>query len=199
MLLRRAHDGTDPDGHRQRQAQRHVLHRRINKQRQEKKSLRRGVASLPLDGAADAGLLMAIHRLAGKHGIDRGTQITPRHRLVVTRPAVVELPAIHQSALRIKEKKVRRTGGLVALGHVLRFVEAEREPEVEPFCHFFQPVRGVIGIGRRVITADPHDAKLFVLIVLPDPGDFLLNVLHVRTVLADEHDQQGIFAMKRVE
>src|SRR5687767_3127399 len=108
------------------------------KEREEKKSSRRGVARLPLDGAADARLLRAVHRLAGKHGVDRGTQIAPGHGLVVARPAVVELPAIHQSPLRIKEKEVRRTGGLVTLGNILRLVETEGETEIEPFSHLFQ-------------------------------------------------------------
>src|SRR5688500_2721734 len=176
-----------------------ILHGRINKRAGGEKSSRRDVARLPLDGAADAGLLRAVHRLAGKHGVDCGTQIAPGHRLVVARPAVVELPAIHQSPLRIKEKEGRCTGGLVTFGNILRLVETEGKTEIEPFSHLFQPIRRVIGIRRGVVAADAHNAKLFMLIVLANPGDFLLDVLHVRTVPADEHDEQGVLAMKRDE
>ena len=54
----------------------------------------RGVATLPLDAAADAGLLVAVDRRTGEHRIDRCTKIAAGHRLVVAGATVVELPAV---------------------------------------------------------------------------------------------------------
>ena len=57
--------------------------------------------SLPLDAAADACLLVAVHWLPGQHRIDRRAQIAARNRLVVAGAAVVELPKLERMSLRM--------------------------------------------------------------------------------------------------
>ena len=54
------------------------------------------MALLPLDAASDAGALNVGDRLAREYGLDRGAHIASGHRLVVARPAVVELATIDE-------------------------------------------------------------------------------------------------------
>jgi hypothetical protein len=80
---------------------------------------------LPLDTATDAGLLVAIDLFSGEHGLDGGAEITARDRLVVTGAAVIQLSAIHQTPISIKEIKVRRAGGAISLCNFLCLVMTE--------------------------------------------------------------------------
>src|SRR5499427_4563592 len=112
-------------------------------------SVSRIIAGFPLDAAADAGFLVRVDRLAGEHRIDRCAEIATSDRLVVARPAVVELPPIDQPPLTIEEIEVRSARSLVCLGNLLRFIEAKRKSEVQAVGHFLEPVRRVIRIERR--------------------------------------------------
>src|SRR5262249_62381274 len=123
-------------------------------------------AGFPLDAAPDAGFLVRVDRLAGEPRIDRWGEIATSARLVVPRPAVVELPPIDQPPLTIEEIEVRSARGLVCLGNLLRFIEAKRKSEVQAVGHFLEPVRRVIRIERRIIAADADDAKPCVPVVL---------------------------------
>src|SRR5262245_62998363 len=87
----------------------------------------RSMARFPLDAAADAGLLVGIDQLAGKHGIDGCTQISAGDRFVVARTAVVELAPVDQAPVPIKQIKVRCAGGLVCLCNLLRSEEHTSE------------------------------------------------------------------------
>src|SRR5215468_127964 len=104
-------------------------------------SVSRIIAGFPLDAAADARFLVRVDRLAGEHRIDRSAEIAASNRLVVARPAVVELPPIDQVPLTIEEIEVRSTGGLVCLGNLLRFIEAKRKRQAQACRHFLQPIR----------------------------------------------------------
>ena len=87
--------------------------------------VRRSMTRLPLDATTDAGSLVPVDRLADVHGLDGGAEVTARDRLVVAGSALIQLPAIHQTPISIKEIKVRRAGGAIGLRNFLRLVVAK--------------------------------------------------------------------------
>ena len=64
------------------------------------------IPRLPLDVAADAGLLLDGHGPAFQHGVQRGPQIFAGDRQAVAGAAVIELAAIDQFFRAIKYKEV---------------------------------------------------------------------------------------------
>src|SRR4051812_4731222 len=93
----------------------------------------RSIARLPLDVAADARLLQLAHRFASQCGIDGGTEIGPVQdtgsgtRRAAVRTGVVELTTVDQTAVGVEKEEVRRAGGGVRLGDLLRFVIEDGE------------------------------------------------------------------------
>src|SRR5262249_37301399 len=67
------------------------------------------VTGLPLDVAADAGLLIGSHRLAGQERVERRPQILSGDGNAVAGAAGVELSAIDQLMALVEQEEVRRT------------------------------------------------------------------------------------------
>src|SRR5262245_44418586 len=158
-----------------------------------------GVAGLPLDTAADTGMLIAVDRLPSKYGIDRGTKIDTGHRLVVAGATAVQLSSVDQPLVVIKEIEVRGAGCLVGLCDFLRVVKAERKTKVEVLGHLLEPFRGILRIVHRIVAADADEAKLSVRIVLSNPGNLHLDMHHIGAMPAEKDDQQAGLSGKRVE
>src|SRR5206468_1521018 len=74
------------------------------------------------DVAADARSLPLQRRFSRQDCIERGSQILPRHRFAVPRPAGIKLTAVDELPLFVEQEKVRRAGGSISLGHFLRLV-----------------------------------------------------------------------------
>src|SRR5690242_13766764 len=87
------------------------------------------MAPAPLDTAADAGRLGRVDRPAVEHAIEGVPQIAARDGAAVVRPAVVELSAIHEPAVAVEQKKVRRARCRVGLRDRLALVVAQRKTE----------------------------------------------------------------------
>ena len=152
-------------------------------------SIRRSMARLPLDAAPDAGSLVTLDRLAGEHGLDGCAEISTCDRLVVAGAAVIELPMIGQTAISIKKIEFRSTGGPIGFRNILGLVVTEWKGNAQTYGHFLQPRWCIIGIGDGIIATDGDDPEIRVLIVLSEFGQFLLDMYHIGTVSADEHDE----------
>src|SRR5579883_2050673 len=81
----------------------------------------------PLDVATKARPLVRVHFAACKQGVNGRPQIGSGHGIQVARAAVIELPAISQTAVAAKDVEIGRAGCGVALGYLLRFVVTNRE------------------------------------------------------------------------
>src|SRR5262249_33677089 len=66
------------------------------------------VADFPLAIAADAGFLIWGWRTALQDGVGCSSKVGTRDGYLITWPAVVELPAIHELLLLIEQEEVRR-------------------------------------------------------------------------------------------
>ena len=152
-------------------------------------SIRRGMARLPLDAATDAGSLVTLNRLAGEHGLDGCAEIETCHRLVVAGAAVIELSMVGQTAISIKKIESRSTGGPIGFRNILGLVVTEWKGNAQTYGHFLQPRWCIIGIGDGIIAADGDDPQIRALIVLSEFGQFMLDMYHIGTVSADEHDE----------
>src|SRR5688572_8917544 len=80
------------------------------------------VSVLPLDVAAEAGLLLRRHRFAIQQSIARGSQVLAVRR-AAARPALVELPAVDELALRVEQVQIGRARRVVGSGDTLSGVE----------------------------------------------------------------------------
>src|SRR6185503_11935553 len=147
--------------------------------------------SLPLDAATDTSPLVAVDRISGEGGIDRGTQVAAGDGLVAAGSALVELSAVDQPPFAVEEIEVRSAGRPIGFRDVLGFVKTEGEGEAEALGHLFQSRRGVVRILHRIVAADADDAKPCACVVPPDLRNLLLDVHHIGAVTAHEHDQQG--------
>jgi hypothetical protein len=154
---------------------------------------------LPLDAAADTRLLIAVDRLSGERSVDRGTQITACDRLVAAGATVVELSAVDEPPIPIEEIEIRGAGCPIGFRHVLAFIKTEGKGEAETLGHFLQPWWRIVRIARWIVAADADDAKPCACIVLSQLRKFLLDVFHIGTVAANEHDQQRSLAGKGVQ
>jgi len=148
-----------------------------------------GIAGPPLDAAPYTGLLVPVDWLPGEYCVDGGAEIEACHRLVITGTTVVELASIDQLWLGIKEVEVRGTGGLIGLRHFLGVVEAEGKLKVEKQGHLLEPFGSIFRIVHGIVAADTDDAEAGTRIILPDPGNFVLDMYHVRTMPTKKHYQ----------
>jgi hypothetical protein len=113
---------------------------------------------LPLDAAADTGLLVTVDWLSGKHCVDRGTQIAARDWLVAAGAAVVELAPIKEPPFTVEEIEIWSACRSIGFCDILGFVKTEGKGETKAFGHFLQPGRRVIRILHRVVAADSDNA-----------------------------------------
>lgn len=161
--------------------------------------IRRSIARLPLDAAAYAGFLVALDRFAGEHGLDGCAEIATCDRLVVAGAAVIELSMVGQTAISIKKIEFRSRGGPIGFRNILGLVVTEWKGNAQAGGHFLQPQWCIIGIVDGVIAADGDDPEIRALIVLSEPSQLLFYMHHIRTVPADEHDEQTCLRSERVE
>ena len=109
---------------------------------------------------------------------------------LVARPAVIQLPAVHQLAIRVVKKKVRRALSVVRTCHILRLVVQIRKRESELLRHLGQLLGPVLRRRGYVVRADRDDSHSAAGIVAAQPGKLFLYVLHERAMPAEEHHQQ---------
>ena len=161
--------------------------------------VRWGIALLPLDTAANAGSLGTLDRLAGEHCLDGGAEITAGDWLVVAGSALIELSMVGQSTIATKKIEFWGAGSAIGLRDLLCLVVTEWKGKAPAYGHFFELRRCIIGIVDRVIAADGNAPQARVVVVTSKSGKFLLDMHHIGTVLADEHDEQPCLGGERVE
>ena len=159
----------------------------------------RFVAGFPLDIAADAGFLVSWRRLIGQHGVYRHAQVGASDGNIIAGPAAVELAAIDQFAVGVKQEEIRGAGGAVGFRYSLGFVVEIRKGIAESFGFLGHVRRAVGGVVGNIVGADGDDGETFSVVVLGELNQPLADVLDERAVVADDHDQQGRGALKVAE
>src|SRR5262245_30876167 len=148
----------------------------------------------PFDVAAQAGPLIAGDRSPGDDGVEGGAKVGACYRLVAARPAVVHLTAIDEPpSVRegIEEKEIWGARSRVGASHILRLVVAVRKRESQFDRLRLETLGPIVRIFDRVVRADRDDTGA-PLVVAADARKLLLDVLDVRTMPADEHDEQRL-------
>src|SRR5512143_333750 len=87
----------------------------------------RFVSRLPLDVAAEARPLDRRRRPPRERRVERPAQVLSGHRYAVSGPGAVHLATVDEPTLAVEDEEVRRAGGAVRLGDLLRLVEEVRE------------------------------------------------------------------------
>src|SRR5262245_2307992 len=114
------------------------------------------VARLPFDVAADAGFLLFADRFAYQHSIQCGAQVCSGYRNARIRSAIVHLAAIDKRAILVEHIEVRRAGGAVGLGHLLRLVEEIRKGVTTAFYFMHHLLWGIGRMRRRIVRVDAY-------------------------------------------
>src|ERR1041384_2996114 len=83
------------------------------------------IPGFPLDITADPGFLVRGNLPAAQKRLQRRAKVLSRDGQVVSRPAVVHLAPVHQSAVFVEEIKLRGAGRAVSLGRFLGRVVAQ--------------------------------------------------------------------------
>jgi len=79
------------------------------------------------------------------------------------------------------------------------FVESVADPLGEMAGHFLELARRILGVIFGIVRTDRHNPDLFILVILPHTGEFLFHMLHIGTMLADEHNEKRFFSGKCVK
>ncbi len=145
------------------------------------------------------GRCSAAHRAARQHRVNGRAQVRAGDGQRVFGAGAIELAAVDQAQAVVEEEEIRRAGGPVSLGHLLRFVVAIREFEAAFLSLAAHAVRAVIRVLRHVVGGDGGHAESLAHVFPADPPQFLLDVPHVGAVRANEHDQQAPLAGEAVE
>ena len=157
------------------------------------------VAVSPFDVAAETGLLNGTDGAVCQDGVECRSEITTIVGLIVAWTTVIQLSAIHELSVLIKQEQIRRAGSCVGFGYFLRLVKTVREIKAKPFGHGFQLVGRIVRVADGIIGTDGKDASVLVSIVPAQLGEFILDVPDVGTMSADEHDEKCGPTGKRVE
>jgi hypothetical protein len=129
-------------------------------------------------------------RRAGKDGIEGCPEVVPAHRDVVARAGAVELAPVGEPAISAEEEEVRRAGGVMGPRRLLRLVVQVRDREAHGGRHLGHLRGAVLGDLRDVVAADRDNPHTPCLVLPGEPDHFLSDVLDVRAVVAQEHDEQ---------
>ena len=133
-------------------------------------------------------------RTPGEHRGGGGAQIGAGHGLPVAGPAVVELAAIREPAIRVEEKEIGRAGRAVRLGHGLCFIDQVGEVVAQLGGFGPHPVGPVLRIRDRIVRVDRDDRESERPVLARKARELTANVLHERAVAADERNEQRLSA-----
>ena len=124
-----------------------------------------------------------------QHGIKRGAKVAAIHGYLVAGPAAVELPAVHEVAIRVENVEVRRTRRFVGLGDGLVLIDQVGK-RVTLFGRFPAHVLGTVSrVRHQVVAVDRVDRDALVGIIASDAGKLRTHVFDERAVVANEHDE----------
>jgi len=141
--------------------------------------------------AAGARLVRFGHGLAGQHEFDRFAQGRAGDRATGARTAAVELPAPGETPVGVVEEEVRRAGAAVRLGDLLRRVDQIGKREAGARGLVPQVVGVIVGVPVDVVAADADRGEAMPRQFLEERAQGGLDVLHVGTVIGQEHHEQG--------
>ena len=150
------------------------------------------VLRLPLEAAAQAGLLRFGHRLGTEHEIDGGAKRAAIVGHVVGRAGAIHLAPVGELAVGAVKEEVRRARRTVGLRHLLCLIDQVREIEACPPRLLGQVRRIIVWVPGRVVAADPDRGEAGARVVGDQLAETALDVPHIRAVVGEEdHEQRG--------
>jgi hypothetical protein len=115
------------------------------------------------------------------------------------RARFVEAAAILKLESGVEPKEVRRAHGVVGARDLLGLVVQVREREVLLARDADHVLEAVLGVGHRIVGANRHGRDAEGREVARVADQAVEDRLHVRAVVAHEHDQRRLRPAERVE
>lgn len=108
---------------------------------------------MPLEVAADRGLLLRVDGIAGQQGVEGGPQVPAVAGQPIAGTAGIQLAPVHQPLRRVEQERIRRAGRPEGPGYVLVGVEQVGKAPALVLGLAPQALGAVLGWVRMLLLA----------------------------------------------
>ena len=153
------------------------------------------LSGMPLDVAANGGVLRIADRLTVQDCLQCTAQIAAIQWNLVSWAAAVELASVAKDlkagAVRAEQIELRRAGSLQCLGQALLLIEQIREIPLPLLRLMAQTIGIILRVSAEAVAGNGQQGHSRAVVV-SEPAELGLHMLYKGAVSADQHHEQWL-------